>query len=98
MKYYKCHCGFEKKLHQLRAGKLGLLGGFLMVAHLLFHVAECLVLPAFLMAINGETVEALDLDSHELHLVTIDVDLTTTKLMSTDLYVGSNRIYRPSQL
>ena len=50
------------------------------------------------MAINGETVEALDLDSHELHLVTIDVDLTTTKLMSTDLYVGSNRIYRPSQL
>lgn len=51
-----CHCGFNKHLSRLRAktGKrLGIFGVTLMVGHFLFHVVECLVLPAILMGVGG---------------------------------------------
>ena len=58
MKHH-CHWGLHSQIKKLRAGKLGLLGGVLIVGHLLFHVAECLILPAIIMAINGDnTAEA----------------------------------------
>lgn len=56
MKHH-CHCGFEKR-HQLAKGKkLGVLGAVLMVLHLLYHVAECLILPAVFMAWSGHSAE-----------------------------------------
>lgn len=56
MKHH-CHCGFKKR-HQLAKGKrLGLLGITLMVLHLLYHVAECLILPAVFMAWSGHSAK-----------------------------------------
>lgn len=56
MKHH-CHCGFEKR-HQLAKGKkLGVFGAALMVLHLLYHVAECLILPAVFMAWSGHSAE-----------------------------------------
>lgn len=64
MKHH-CHCGLGDKLHQLKAGKLGLLGGIFLVLHLLFHVAECMVLPALIVAFRGETVATSELSEQE---------------------------------
>ncbi len=59
MKHGKhCHCGLGGQIKKFKAGQLGIFGGILIIGHLLFHVAECLVLPAFLMMINGNTAEA----------------------------------------
>lgn len=55
-----CHCGLHEQIKKFKAGKLGLLGGILIVGHLLFHVAECLVIPALLMAFNRQDVEAIE--------------------------------------
>ena len=56
MKHH-CHCGFKER-HQLGKGrKLGVLGVTLMVLHLLYHVAECLILPAIFMAWSGHSAE-----------------------------------------
>lgn len=62
---HRCHCGLGEKLHKLKAGKLGLLGGMLLVLHLLFHVAECLILPALLIALHDETAEASEISEQE---------------------------------
>lgn len=54
---HHCHCGFKKR-HQLAKGKkLGVLGATLMILHLLYHVAECLILPAIFMAWGGHSAE-----------------------------------------
>lgn len=53
MKHHHCHCGLHDQLKKFRARKLGLLGATLMVAHLLFHVVECLVLPALIVGFSG---------------------------------------------
>lgn len=59
MKHH-CHCGFKKR-HQLAKGKkLGVLGASLMILHLLYHVAECLILPAVFMAWSGRPVETAE--------------------------------------
>ena len=50
MKHTHCHCGLKEQLKKFRAGKLGLIGGVLILGHLLFHVAECLILPAIFLA------------------------------------------------
>lgn len=56
MKHH-CHCGFRKR-HQLAKGKkLGAFGIALMILHLLYHVAECLILPAVFMAWSGHSAE-----------------------------------------
>ena len=41
-----CHCGFREHFSHFKTKKLGLLGGVLLILHLLWHVAECLILPA----------------------------------------------------
>lgn len=48
----KCHCQFKAHCKSLRAKRLGLLGGIIMVVHLLYHVAGCLFLPAAFMALH----------------------------------------------
>lgn len=53
MEHVHCHCGLKEQLKKFRAGKLGLVGGVLILGHLLFHVAECLILPAIFLAANG---------------------------------------------
>lgn len=56
---HSCHCGLKDQLRKMKAGKLGLLGSVLIVGHLLFHVAECLVIPAILIAANRQDAEAV---------------------------------------
>lgn len=53
MKHHHCRCGLHNQLKKFHAKKLGLLGVTLMVAHLLFHVVECLVLPAIIAGFSG---------------------------------------------
>lgn len=65
-----CHCGLHEQVKKIRTSKLGLLGGVLIIGHLLFHVAECLILPAVIMAIHGDhdaeaTSEQIRPDTHE---------------------------------
>lgn len=52
-----CHCGFDRHLAKLRARKLSFLGIALFIAHLLFHVVECLILPSALVALGGHLHE-----------------------------------------
>lgn len=56
MKHH-CHCGLEKHLERFRLKKFGVAGAILMILHILFHVVECLVLPAALVALGGHAVE-----------------------------------------
>lgn len=53
MKHHHCHCDLHAQFKKFRAKKLGLLGAALMVGHILFHVVECLVLPAILVGFSG---------------------------------------------
>lgn len=46
---HSCRCGFEKHCKKLKARKLGKLGVLLVGLHLLYHVAECLILPTILI-------------------------------------------------
>lgn len=62
-----CHCHIDEQIKKFKAGKLGLLGGILIVGHLLFHVAECLVIPAVIAGFSRHSVEAIEeLDEKEL--------------------------------
>lgn len=56
MKHH-CHCGLEKHLERFRLKKFGAVGVVLMILHVLFHIVECLVLPAALVALGGHAVE-----------------------------------------
>ncbi len=84
-----CCCHFKEQLSKFKAGKLGLFGGFLIIAHLLFHVAECLILPAAFVAFHHRDVEAVgELDeqsfqettfiTHYVELQTLKIDFPTT--------------------
>lgn len=75
-----CHCYFKEQLRKFKAGKLGLLGGFLIVGHLLFHVAECLVLPALFVALHPHDAEATD------ELTAEEISETTFIATSPDPY------------
>lgn len=63
-----CHCGLKGHLKKLRAKKLGALGAVLMGLHILWHVVECLVLPAVLVALGGHAIaddaEAASIDTY----------------------------------
>lgn len=71
-----CHCHLHAQIRKLKAGKLGILGGILIVGHLLFHVAECLVLPAVMMALQGNTAEAAEVSAEDITELTATQDLT----------------------
>jgi len=74
--HHHCHCGLENQLKKFKAGKLGLLGGAVIVGHLLFHVAECLVIPAVIIALNRHEAEAVDeLDVRDLEEATFTTEL-----------------------
>lgn len=49
---HSCHCGFEQHCKKLKARKLGKLGVLLVGLHLLYHVAECLILPTVLIGVS----------------------------------------------
>lgn len=49
---HSCHCGFEQRCRNFRKRKLGKLGVVLLCLHLLYHVAECLVLPTIVVGIG----------------------------------------------
>lgn len=50
-------CRFEKHLRFFTIKKAGLLGVILMVAHLVFHIVELLILPAILVAFSSHATE-----------------------------------------
>lgn len=58
--HHDCHCGFEKHLAKFRRGrKLGILGAVLISLHILWHVAECLILPAIFVAFSHHHQETI---------------------------------------
>lgn len=76
-----CHCGFHRRLLRWRAGKkLGLLGVTLFTLHFLFHVVECLILPAILVGLHGQVTgnQALAASPEEtkgsLNALTLDTE------------------------
>ncbi len=56
MKHH-CHCGFREHFKLFRARKIGFLGGAFLFLHLLFHVAECFILPSILVGLGGHLAE-----------------------------------------
>lgn len=50
----RCHCGLKEHFCHFRARKLGALGLVLMGIHIIFHIVECLVLPAILIGLSGQ--------------------------------------------
>lgn len=67
------HCKLDEQVKKFKAGKLGLLGSLLIVGHLLFHVAECLIVPAIIVAIGHHDASASEeLSSAELPQATFD--------------------------
>jgi len=85
--HHHCHCGLKEQLKKFKAGKLGLLGGVLIVGHLLFHVAECLIIPAIIVALSHHEVEATDelSDSH-LEETTFTTDFPEVKDLHTNFF------------
>lgn len=55
---HECHCGLNKHLKHLRAKKLGIVGAMLMLVHILFHVVECLILPAIIVGVTEQATSA----------------------------------------
>lgn len=50
----QCHCGLKEHFLHFRAKRLGIFGIFLMGLHILFHIVECLVLPALLVGLGNQ--------------------------------------------
>ncbi len=55
-----CHCGLEKTLERFHAKRFGIVGLVLIIGHLLFHVAECLVIPALIVVFSQGKSTATD--------------------------------------
>lgn len=55
---HECHCGLSKHLKHFRAKKLGIVGVILMLVHILFHVVECLILPAIIVGVTEQATSA----------------------------------------
>lgn len=84
-----CHCKFEEKRKKLRAGKFGALGGCLVVLHLLYHVAECLILPVVLIGFHRNNAEATQIDEELLPETTFNAPrftATESRLVQIDLF------------
>lgn len=81
-----CHCGLNTQIKKFRAGKLGIFGGILIVGHLLFHVAECLVLPAFIMAMHGNVAEAAELETNNIIETAEPLEYDALKNLRIDFY------------
>lgn len=63
----KGHCHLCEHNAKIRAKNLGILGGLLIVLHLLFHVAELLLLPTLFAVFHHHGAEALsELDDNNL--------------------------------
>lgn len=93
--HHDCHCGLKEQLKKFRAGKLSLLGGFLIIGHLLFHVAECLIIPAILVALNRHDVEAInELNQTDLQEITFTTELTELNRHHTN-FLNALEYFRP---
>lgn len=64
MKHH-CHCGLKEHFTKFSFKKFGVFGAFLMVGHILFHVVECLIVPALLVAWSGHALEETGTTSGE---------------------------------
>lgn len=82
---HHCHCGLREQFHRFRAGKLGLLGGVLVVGHLLFHVAECLILPAIFVGFSGHHHS----ESHEASAAEL-IETTFTNQVFYDSWLANS--------
>lgn len=71
----KCHCGLHEHL-KTGSKRLGLAGGVLFILHLLWHIAECLIIPALFTAVT----HVVNAESLESPSVTIIQESSTTLL------------------
>lgn len=85
MKHH-CHCGFEKHRHLAKGKRLGALGIAFMVLHLLYHVAECLILPAVFMAFSNHSSDAASAASED----TIIIEPSDPQPQASLLFRGLN--------
>lgn len=84
---HHCHCHFRDQLTKFKAGKLGLLGGFLIVAHLLFHVAECLLLPVIIASFSHHDAEAVaELNTEEMQETTHNTASDQLNILHGDFF------------
>lgn len=89
-----CHCGLKGQIKKFKAGKLGLLGGILIIGHLLLHVAECLILPAFLIAFHPHNAEAVeDLTNEEFKETTFATQLDFSYSLQADFFENLEYYY-----
>lgn len=84
MKHH-CHCGLERYLQRFRVRKFGALGIVLMVLHVLFHVAECLVFPAILVALGGRAAEEQAAATGEITTAIIEESAGASYSLTQDL-------------
>lgn len=89
-KAHYCHCGFKAHVAALRAKKLGFLGIIFFCLHFLFHVVECLVLPAVLVGLGGHFSEtpAVAIESGQVVLTEPQeamLEPSSVKLLRLDL-------------
>ncbi len=81
-----CHCGLKEQLKKFRAGKLGVLGGILIVGHLLFHVAECLVIPAIIIAFGGNAAETMETNIVNPSEISLEDSLSRQDILEVGIY------------
>lgn len=73
-----CHCGLKEHFQVLKMKKLGFLGALLMVLHLLFHVVECLILPAILVAFSQPSEAATAVEPEASNQISLEEDQSLT--------------------
>lgn len=86
---HHCHCGFKKHCQLSKGKRLGALGAAFMVLHLLYHVAECLILPTVFVAFNSHhddvAVAASETETISENLNLAETTLADYPLASTSL-------------
>lgn len=93
MKSHHCHCDLKSQLGKFRAKKLGVIGVVIMVLHILFHVAECLVLPALLVAFSGNQDDATAVSEDVVEMIELDEADMQDSQFSLVVYSGSGFSY-----
>lgn len=88
MKHH-CHCGLKKHFKLFRTKKLGALGIVLMGLHILFHVAECLVLPTIIAVLSGKNSEPVSATDAPESVILVESVPTETAFCPTDLALHS---------
>lgn len=80
-----CHCGLREHFQSLRAKRLGAFGVVLMVLHILFHVVECLLIPALLVAFHHDEATSATVPDSDPQSASV-LELEYSPLEKTDFF------------